>query len=172
MKKFWKFLLRKSLPSDSLASLTFGVIGLGDSSYQKFNFVAKRLHKRLLQLGAQAILPVGLCDDQHDLGIGAVLIPWLEEFWKKNPLPFGVAPLEMKRTRWNVERVDNFIDEEVDIYGDFEETSEEAFVEVLVRKKNRILFLKNYSLFHRKTSEQQQKIIFKTSVCCHLLVTI
>jgi sulfite reductase alpha subunit-like flavoprotein len=135
MKKFWKFLLRKSLPSNSLSSLTFGVIGLGDSSYQKFNFVAKRLHKRLLQLGAHAILPVGLCDDQHDLGIGAVLIPWLEEFWKKNPLPLGVAPLEMQRTRWKVERVNTPIDENIDIYGEFEETSEEAFVEVLVNDK-------------------------------------
>lgn len=59
MIKFWKFLLRKDLPTDSLRNLNFGVIGLGDSSYPKFNFVAKRLHKRLLQLGASALLSTG-----------------------------------------------------------------------------------------------------------------
>lgn len=34
----------------------------------RFNFVAKKLYKRLLMLGATALLPVGLADDQHDLG--------------------------------------------------------------------------------------------------------
>ena len=59
MKKFWKFLLRKNLPADSLRNLHFGVVGLGDSSYSKFNFVAKRLHKRLIQLGATPLLSAG-----------------------------------------------------------------------------------------------------------------
>lgn len=36
--------------------------------HSRFNFVAKKLYKRLLQLGANALLPVGLADDQHDLG--------------------------------------------------------------------------------------------------------
>lgn len=34
----------------------------------RFNFVAKKLHRRLLQLGASALLPVCLGDDQHELG--------------------------------------------------------------------------------------------------------
>lgn len=34
----------------------------------RFNFVAKKLYKRLLQLGANELLPAGLADDQHDLG--------------------------------------------------------------------------------------------------------
>ncbi|XP_045524664.1 NADPH-dependent diflavin oxidoreductase 1 isoform X2 [Pieris brassicae] len=83
MKAFWKFLLRKNLPSNSLVNLKFGVIGLGDSSYDKFNFAAKKLHKRLLQLGAQPLLDTALCDYQHDLGHDAVLIPWLEKFYAK-----------------------------------------------------------------------------------------
>lgn len=60
-------LLRKNLPSDSLAATKFGVLGLGDSSYQKFNFAAKKLHKRLLQLGATALLNPALGDEQHEL---------------------------------------------------------------------------------------------------------
>ncbi|KPJ19340.1 NADPH-dependent diflavin oxidoreductase 1 [Papilio machaon] len=81
MKKFWKFLLRKNLPSNSLRNLKFGVIGLGDSSYEKFNFVGKKLNKRLIQLGATPLLDLGLCDYQHDLGHDAVLEPWLDKFF-------------------------------------------------------------------------------------------
>ena len=36
MKKFWQFLLRRNLPRDSLSHVKFTVIGLGDSSYQKY----------------------------------------------------------------------------------------------------------------------------------------
>lgn len=46
--------------------------GLGPAraslSLQRFNFVAKKLHRRLLQLGGRALLPVCLGDDQHELG--------------------------------------------------------------------------------------------------------
>ena len=48
----WKFLLRKDLPSGSLSALKFTVFGLGDSSYEKFNAMAKKLTQRLLDLGA------------------------------------------------------------------------------------------------------------------------
>jgi sulfite reductase alpha subunit-like flavoprotein len=44
------------------------VLGLGDSSYEKFNFVGKKLYRRLLQLGAQPIHRRGDADDQHRLG--------------------------------------------------------------------------------------------------------
>ncbi|CAG5020988.1 unnamed protein product [Parnassius apollo] len=83
MKKFWKFLLRKSLPPNSLMTLRFGVVGLGDSSYEKFNFAGKKLHKRLKQLGATPLLDIGLCDYQHDLGHDAVLTPWLDQLFIK-----------------------------------------------------------------------------------------
>ncbi|XP_010738368.3 NADPH-dependent diflavin oxidoreductase 1 [Larimichthys crocea] len=83
MKNFWRFLFKKSLPAGSLSRLDCAILGLGDSSYPKFNFVAKKLHKRLLQLGASVLLPVGLADDQHDLGSDAVIDPWLTSFWGK-----------------------------------------------------------------------------------------
>lgn len=83
MKNFWRFIFRKSLPAGSLGRLDCAVLGLGDSSYPKFNFVAKKLHKRFVQLGANTLLPVGLADDQHDLGSDAVIDPWLLSFWDK-----------------------------------------------------------------------------------------
>ncbi|XP_071673411.1 NADPH-dependent diflavin oxidoreductase 1 isoform X5 [Patagioenas fasciata] len=94
MKMFWRFLFRKNLPLGSLCQLDYAVLGLGDSSYPKFNFVAKKLHKRVLQLGGNPLLPVALGDDQHDLGPDAVVDPWLLALWDKiltlYPLPPGL----------------------------------------------------------------------------------
>ncbi|XP_014252208.1 NADPH-dependent diflavin oxidoreductase 1 isoform X2 [Cimex lectularius] len=82
MKKSWRFLLRKNLPSNSLLNLRFGVLGLGDSSFVYFNVVAKRLAKRLKGLSAKPLCPIGLADDQHDLGQDAVLVPWINNLWE------------------------------------------------------------------------------------------
>ncbi|XP_058946686.2 NADPH-dependent diflavin oxidoreductase 1-like isoform X1 [Pocillopora verrucosa] len=93
MKKFWRFILRRNLPVNSLSGLSFAVLGLGDSSYPKFNFIAKKLNKRLIQLGGRELQRVGLADDQHDLGPDAVVDPWLKQLWEKmlriHPLPAG-----------------------------------------------------------------------------------
>ncbi|KAF9171711.1 NADPH-dependent diflavin oxidoreductase 1 [Mortierella sp. AD011] len=91
MKKFWKFLLRKSHPNDALDQMEYTVFGLGDSSYIKFNWPAKKLYKRLLQLGAKPFYEPGYADDQHYLGVDGTLGPWLEGLWKvaleKYPIP-------------------------------------------------------------------------------------
>ena len=88
MKAYWRFLLRKSLPKTSLCGepgalcsgpTRFGVFGLGDSTYPKYNFVAKKLHKRLLQLGGECAVNLGLADDQHPKGPDGALEPWLDE---------------------------------------------------------------------------------------------
>ncbi|CAK6972512.1 NADPH-dependent diflavin oxidoreductase 1 [Scomber scombrus] len=98
MKNFWRFIFRKSLPVGSLCRLDCAILGLGDSSYPKFNFMAKKLHKRVMQLGATVLLPVGLADDQHDLGADAVIDPWLKSFWDKvfamHPSLSEVTPLK------------------------------------------------------------------------------
>ncbi|KAJ2610636.1 NAPDH-dependent diflavin reductase [Coemansia sp. RSA 1365] len=96
MKRFWRFLLRKSIPHDALDGLSFAVFGLGDSSYQKYNFPAKRLFRRLQQLGANPIVPRGDGDDQHYLGIDGALDPWLDMLWDalllRYPLPEPIVP--------------------------------------------------------------------------------
>jgi sulfite reductase alpha subunit-like flavoprotein len=43
MKYFWKFLLQKNLPKNSLESLSYGIFGLGDSGYDKYNAAARYL---------------------------------------------------------------------------------------------------------------------------------
>eukprot|EP01012_Entosiphon_sulcatum_P018795 TRINITY_DN23597_c0_g1_i1.p1 TRINITY_DN23597_c0_g1~~TRINITY_DN23597_c0_g1_i1.p1 ORF type:complete len:570 (+),score=69.42 TRINITY_DN23597_c0_g1_i1:16-1725(+) len=83
MKSFWKWLLLKSCPT--LPNLHFAVFGLGDSTYPKFNYVAKMVHNRLLQLQAKPLLLRGLGDDQDIGGYSKELIPWtaklLAEAW-------------------------------------------------------------------------------------------
>ncbi|XP_017028304.1 NADPH-dependent diflavin oxidoreductase 1 [Drosophila kikkawai] len=81
MKQAWRFLLKRSLPAQSLQGMQFACLGLGDSSYPKFNYAAKKLHKRLLNLGATAVCPVGLCDDQHDYGHLGVSLAWTKDLW-------------------------------------------------------------------------------------------
>ncbi|XP_076249264.1 NADPH-dependent diflavin oxidoreductase 1 isoform X2 [Calliopsis andreniformis] len=95
MRHFWKLLLRKNLPATLLANLKYGVLGLGDSSYQKFNFAAKKLNKRLMQLGAEELLSIGLADDQHDLGIDAVVDPWVQELWTKMETVFSISMTDL-----------------------------------------------------------------------------
>ena len=36
MTQFWRFILRRNLPSNSLSSLQYAVAGLGDSSYTRW----------------------------------------------------------------------------------------------------------------------------------------
>lgn len=83
MKKFWSFIMKKSHPSDMFAHLQAAVIGLGDSSYMKFNVVGKKLFRRLISLGAKMIVDMATGDDSHDLGLWAGIDEWLPRFWDK-----------------------------------------------------------------------------------------
>ncbi|XP_032682772.1 NADPH-dependent diflavin oxidoreductase 1-like isoform X1 [Odontomachus brunneus] len=91
MQRFWRLLLWKNLATNMLQDLAYGVLGLGDSSYQKFNFAAKKLNRRLAQLGGKELLPVGLADDQHDLGIDAVIDPWVKKLWDEVGNTFNIS---------------------------------------------------------------------------------
>ena len=81
IKPLWDFLKRADLPSNSLKHLKFATFGLGDSSYPKFNYAAKRFHKRLAQLGAQPLTPLGLGDEQDGLGLEFAFFPWIQALW-------------------------------------------------------------------------------------------
>ncbi|KAG0539286.1 hypothetical protein BDA96_03G310000 [Sorghum bicolor] len=82
MKGFWRYLLRKDLDRQWLKGIHHAVFGLGDSGYQKYNFAAKKLDRRLLHLGAEPVLEIGLGDDQHPSGYEGALDPWLLSLWK------------------------------------------------------------------------------------------
>ncbi|XP_071722157.1 NADPH-dependent diflavin oxidoreductase 1 isoform X2 [Rutidosis leptorrhynchoides] len=82
MKIFWRYLLQRNLGASWLKGMHCAVFGLGDSGYQKYNFVAKKLDKRLSDLGATAIIERGLGDDQHPSGYEGSLDPWMSSLWK------------------------------------------------------------------------------------------
>lgn len=97
MKTSWKFLTRKDLPKDSLKEVNFTVFGLGDSSYEIFNAMARKLYQRLLQLGASCFHDRALGDDQHDFGYEAEFDPWLESLWDDlYKLDESLKPEELK----------------------------------------------------------------------------
>eukprot|EP01063_Lacrimia_lanifica_P003889 TRINITY_DN12154_c0_g1_i1.p1 TRINITY_DN12154_c0_g1~~TRINITY_DN12154_c0_g1_i1.p1 ORF type:complete len:602 (+),score=188.04 TRINITY_DN12154_c0_g1_i1:72-1877(+) len=76
MTAVWQQLrMRKCEP---LCGLHFSVLGLGDSSYEKYNYIGKMLHNRLSQLGGVAHLDKGMCDDQDVNGLDDALEPWME----------------------------------------------------------------------------------------------
>ncbi|KAG7401195.1 NADPH-dependent diflavin oxidoreductase 1 [Phytophthora boehmeriae] len=93
MRRSWRALLRKTLGSEWLTGVRIAVFGLGDSSYAKYNAVARRLQARLLQLGASELIDRGLGDDQHAYGYFGALNPWMEKLWtavlQLHPLPEG-----------------------------------------------------------------------------------
>ncbi|CAK7332257.1 unnamed protein product [Dovyalis caffra] len=96
MKAFWKFLLRRNISKNLLEGVHYAVFGLGDSGYQKYNFVAKKLDRRLSDLGAAAVVERGLGDDQHPSGYEGALDPWMSSLWNMlyqiNPKFFPNGP--------------------------------------------------------------------------------
>ena len=82
MVSFWQFLLLKDLPKDVLCEVSFTIFGLGDSVYQQFNAMARKLYQRLLQLGAKSFHERGLGDDSNPLGYYAEFEPWTDGLWK------------------------------------------------------------------------------------------
>lgn len=97
MTSFWTTLRQANLPGNFLDGIKFTVFGLGDSSYPRFNWAAKKLYRRLQQLGAEPFYEVGVGDDQHPRGLDGTLIDWLDGLYKSllqiMPLAEGLEPI-------------------------------------------------------------------------------
>lgn len=78
MRKFWHFIRRADLPRGVLGQLKFAVFGLGDRAYVKFNAAARKIYRRLCDLGGKPVVALGLGDESAQGGIDAVLWPWWE----------------------------------------------------------------------------------------------
>lgn len=78
MTPLWNMLLRSDLPTDLFEDVNFAVFGLGDTSYERFCWPAKKLCRRMESLGALEICPRGEGDEQHNLGyvVRAVKCSW------------------------------------------------------------------------------------------------
>ena len=107
------------LPGSSFDEETrFGVFGMGDSHYWPrpedagfYNKPAKDLDKRLAQLGAQRMVPLGLGDDQDADGWQTGYKAWEPQLWKA----LGVDHVEVKEaepepiTNENIKIASNYL---------------------------------------------------------------
>ncbi|KAM3716118.1 NADPH-dependent diflavin oxidoreductase [Dirofilaria immitis] len=91
IRQNWRILCCKALPKNLLQNLHCAVLGLGDSTYQKYNFAGKKFYRRLNQLGPSFLMDLTLADDQHELGIEGTYRPFRDELfqqiWKMNLYP-------------------------------------------------------------------------------------
>ncbi|OBT69267.1 hypothetical protein VE03_02025 [Pseudogymnoascus sp. 23342-1-I1] len=96
-RKLWKSLLRRSIPAGYLRHVDFTTFGFGDRSYAKFNWAARKVHRRLQQLGANEFYARGEGDEQHEEGTDGAFVPWSLGFKKhlveNYPLPGGIEPI-------------------------------------------------------------------------------
>jgi sulfite reductase alpha subunit-like flavoprotein len=79
-KAFWMDLLKKKLSPTFLQHLSFFLVGLGDTSYPKFNWAARKLAKRLKQLGAFQVIDACEADEQGEEGTEGAFLAWLPLF--------------------------------------------------------------------------------------------
>jgi NADPH-ferrihemoprotein reductase len=100
MRAAWAVLRRVTAPR--MEGLRFAVFGLGDSSYLKYNFMAKMLHNRLKQLGAEPLVHRGLGDDQDSYGYDDELQPWLSTLWQALDITEDVSAMGVPLPKWNV----------------------------------------------------------------------
>lgn len=104
---FWKSLLKKKLPRDFYTGIRYALAGLGDSSYPKYNWAARKLEKRLQQLGAEPVTESCEADEQDDEGTDGAIVQWLQSLsaalLSKYPLPEGRKPIPQDHSlpsRW------------------------------------------------------------------------
>ncbi|OQV03978.1 Oxidoreductase NAD-binding domain-containing protein [Cladophialophora immunda] len=90
-RRFWTSLLRKKLAATTLAGVEYALAGLGDTSYPKFNWAARKLDKRLRQLGASSIVEPCEADEQGDEGTDGAFLAWLQQFRKSILTTFPLA---------------------------------------------------------------------------------
>ncbi|KAI9205278.1 uncharacterized protein BJ171DRAFT_501651 [Polychytrium aggregatum] len=82
--KFWRWFRRaKKGELDALKDKKFVMLGLGDTNYSNFCQAAKRLERKLLDLGAMPLFPKGLADEAT--GLEPAVEGWLETLWKELP---------------------------------------------------------------------------------------
>ncbi|KAI7881395.1 riboflavin synthase domain-like protein [Lichtheimia hyalospora FSU 10163] len=80
--KFWRYLRRLKQP-DYFKDCKIAILGLGDTNYTNFNNTARKLEKRLKDMGATVFHEKGLADDAE--GLENVVDPWIEKLWDVLP---------------------------------------------------------------------------------------
>ena len=77
-QEFYDWLKDEAEPN-SLENLNYVVFGLGNKTYEKYNSMGTYFDKRLSELGANRLYPLGLGDD--DANIEEDFVTWKEQMW-------------------------------------------------------------------------------------------
>lgn len=64
--KFWNKIKKRSLKKDAYTGVKYLILGLGDTNYSVFCAAAKKITKRLKELGAIELHPLVTIDDEVD----------------------------------------------------------------------------------------------------------
>ncbi|KAI5951705.1 TAH18 [Candida jiufengensis] len=100
-KSFMKFILKKKLPYDLFQHIHLTTLGLGDSSYTKYNYAIKKIHTRMMQLGCQELSPRCEADEMSPEGVDGYYLEWesqliaslLNHFPDCKKIEEGVVPM-------------------------------------------------------------------------------
>lgn len=65
-EKWWKFLKNRHLDKSHCKGCEYYLLGIGDSNYDSFCGAAKKVHRRLSELGASLMSDIILIDDAID----------------------------------------------------------------------------------------------------------
>jgi len=79
--KFWRWFRRaKKTEVEEYAGRHYALLGLGDTNYSNFCNSAKRLDRKLVDLGSIPICPKGMADD--GTGLEEVVEPWIDNLFE------------------------------------------------------------------------------------------
>lgn len=135
MKPLWSFLLRKSLSPTSLEQVQFAVFGLGDSSYEKYNAVARKLERRLTQLGGCMLLATGLGDDQAKYGYYSAYQGWLQRLvvclQDKQYVKKSIAHEQLMDPQGDLARQSNYVVEIVRECSNTSAASDDSYIRTM-----------------------------------------
>lgn len=75
-QKFMKFILKRKLPNDLFNHIQLSTLGLGDSSYSRYNYAIRKLHARLTQLGCSELSTRCEADEMSPQGVDGYYQEW------------------------------------------------------------------------------------------------
>ena len=79
--KFWRWFRRaKKQDLEDFQGRKYALLGLGDTNYTNFCNSAKRLDRKLADLGCIPVCPKGLADD--GTGLEIVIEPWIDNLFE------------------------------------------------------------------------------------------
>lgn len=64
---WWRSVKLRSAAKDLFSSMSYSILGLGDTNYDKFCYIGKSVDKRLHELGGERLLPLECADEATNL---------------------------------------------------------------------------------------------------------